>query len=146
MLIVGIIGLLASFFIKFIPFINIYRTPIQIASVLLLAIGIYWKGGYSVEMDWRTKVEALEQQVKETEVKSTKTNTIIKKVYVNKIKIVKQDRIVLQERIKEVEKIIDKDCKVAPEAINLLNQSAKKPKVTVEVLPLIVDPIQGGTK
>jgi hypothetical protein len=34
----------------------------------------------------------------------------------------------MQEKIKEVEKLIDAECKVAPEAILILNQASITPK------------------
>ena len=139
-MIVGLLGILVSFFIKFIPFINIYRTPIQIVSIIVFCSGIYWYGGYTTEMLWRDEVAKLEEKVAAAEKQSVKTNTVIKKVYVDRVKIVKQDVVVVQEKIKEVEKLIDKDCKVAPEAVQLLNQAAKpRNKGTVEVEPLKKD-------
>lgn len=135
----GALGIIAGFFIKFIPWINIYRTPIQIVSIILFCSGVYWYGGYTTEMLWREEVVRLEEQVAEAEKKSVKTNTVIKKVYVDRVKIVKQDVVVVQEKIREVEKLIDKDCKVAPEAIQLLNQSARPRQGTVTVGPLTKD-------
>ena len=38
----GALGIIAGFFIKFIPWINIYRTPIQIVSIVLFCSGVYW--------------------------------------------------------------------------------------------------------
>jgi hypothetical protein len=134
----GLIGILASFFIKFIPFINIYRTPIQIISIIVFCSGIYWYGGYTTEMLWRDEVAKLEEQVKEAEKKSNKVNKVIQKVYVDRVKIVKQDVVVIQEKIREVSNVIDKDCKVSPEAVNLLNQAARR-KPVVEVEPLKKD-------
>jgi hypothetical protein len=125
-----------GFFIRFIPWINIYRTPIQIVSIVLFCSGVYWYGGYTTEMIWREQVAALQQQVADSEKKSVETNTVIKKVYIDRIKVVKQDVVVVQEKIREVQKIIDQDCRVAPEAINLLNEAAKSRKSTVEVQPL----------
>ena len=139
LLAVGLIGLLVGFFIRFIPFINIYRTPILIASTIIFCIGLYWKGGYSVEQDWRERVEQLEGQVKQAEKQSVKANTVIKKVYVDRVKVIKQDVVVVQEKIKEIEKLIDKDCKIAPEAVQLLNQAAKTKKAAGEVDPLKKD-------
>ena len=132
----GALGILLGFFIRFIPWINIYRTPIQIVSIVLFCSGVYWYGGYTTEMIWREQVAALEQQVADSEKKSVETNTVIKKVYIDRIKVVKQDVVVVQEKIREVQKIIDQDCRVAPEAINLLNEAAKSRKATVEVQPL----------
>ena len=132
----GALGILLGFFIRFIPWINIYRTPIQIVSIVLFCSGVYWYGGYTTEMIRREQVAALEQQVADSEKKSVETNTVIKKVYIDRIKVVKQDVVVVQEKIREVQKIIDQDCRVAPEAINLLNEAAKSRKATVEVQPL----------
>ena len=138
-MIAGLAGILISYFIRFVPFINIYRTPIQIISIIVFCSGIYWYGGYSTEMLWRDEVTKMEEKVKESEEKSKKVNTVLKKVYVDRVKIVKQDVVVVQEKIKEVEKLIDKDCKVAPEAIQLLNEAARPRKGTVEVGPLQKD-------
>jgi hypothetical protein len=135
----GALGIIVGFFIKFIPWINIYRTPILIVSILLFCSGVYWYGGYTTEMLWREEVAKLEAKVAEAEKQSVKTNTVIKKVYVDRVKIVKQDVVVVQEKIREVEKLIDKDCKVAPEAIQLLNEAARPRKGTVEVGPLKKD-------
>ena len=132
----GALGILLGFFIRFIPWINIYRTPIQSVSIVLFCSGVYWYGGYTTEMIWREQVAALEQQVADSEKKSVETNTVIKKVYIDRIRVVKQDVVVVQEKIREVQKIIDQDCRVAPEAINLLNEAAKSRKATVEVQPL----------
>lgn len=138
LLFIGAAGLIVGFFTKFIPFINIYRTPILIASVVVFCTGLYWKGGYSVEQDWRERVEAMEAKVAESEIKSKKVNTVIKKVYLDRVKVVKQDVVVIQEKIREVSNTIDRDCKVSPEAVNLLNQAARR-KPVVEVEPLKKD-------
>jgi len=137
-MIAGAIGILASFFIKFIPFINIYRTPIQIISIIVFCSGVYWYGGYSTEMIWRDQVAKMEAKVAESEVKSKKVNRVIQKVYVDRVKVVKQDVVVVQEKIREISNTIDKDCKITPEAIDLLNQAARR-KPTVEVEPLKKD-------
>jgi len=137
-MIAGAIGILASFFIKFIPFINIYRTPIQIVSIIVFCSGVYWYGGYSTEMIWRDQVAQMEAKVAESEAKSKKVNRVIQKVYVDRVKVVKQDVVVVQEKIREISNTIDKDCKITPEAIDLLNQAARR-KPTVEVEPLRKD-------
>lgn len=140
----GALGIILGFFIRFIPWVNIYRTPILIVSIILFCSGVYWYGGYTTEMIWREEVARLEEKVAESEKQSVKTNTVIKKVYVDRVKIVKQDVVVVQEKIREVEKLIDKECRVAPEAINLLNEAARPRKGTVEVGPL--QPLPKGDK
>jgi hypothetical protein len=126
-LVVGLLGALSSYFIRFIPTLIPYAEAVKIAGIVLLVLGVYLKGGYSVEMEWREKVTKVEEKVAVVEEKSQEANVVVQKVYVDKIKVVKDTKIVVQEKIVEVEKIIDAECKVAPEALDLLNQAAKNP-------------------
>ncbi len=45
----GLLGLVATFVMKFIPLVYVYRTPIQAVSVVLIAIGTYMAGAISNE-------------------------------------------------------------------------------------------------
>lgn len=130
-LVVGAVGTFFSFFllhriVRWLPALAPYHLFLQIISIALLVIGIYFRGGYGVEMEWRARVAELEEKVKVSEAKSKEVNTVIQKVYVDKIKTVKDTQIVVQEKIKEVEKIIDKECKVPDEAVNLHNEAIRR--------------------
>lgn len=138
-LIIGILATIAGWFIKFVPIFNKYRLPLQIAGVLLLVCGVYFRGGYAIEMEWRERVAKLETQIKEAEAKSKEINTEIKKVYITKYKVIRKDRVVIQEKIVKEAAAIDKECKVSPSAISILNEAAKPLKATVEVGPLKKD-------
>ena len=135
----GAVLTLASYLVKWIPGISAYKLPMRIAGILLLISGVYFYGGYSTEMIWRERVAEMEAKVDEAEKKSAKVNTVIKKVYVDRIKRVTEQKIVIQDRIVKEKEIIDKDCRVPPEAINILNSAARAPKATVEVGPLQKD-------
>lgn len=87
---VGTAGLVASWLITFIPFLNIYRKWIQLASILLLVAGIYWYGGYSNEMLWRARVAEMEEKVKLAEEKSQKANAEIETRVVEKTKVIRE--------------------------------------------------------
>ena len=127
-LIAGIVGFAASFFfgfvVRYLPAIAPYRMIVQIASIVLLVAGVYFKGGYSVEMEWRKKVAELEAKIAVAEQQSKDANTEIKTVYVDKVRVVKETQVVIQEKIKNVEVKIDSECKIAPEAISILNEAA----------------------
>jgi hypothetical protein len=127
-LIAGIISFVASFFfgyvVRWLPAIAPYHLLIQIVSIVLLVSGVYFKGGYSVEMAWREKVTELEAKVAVAEQQSKEANTQIQTVYVDRVKVVKEKQIIIQEKIKTVEAKIDSICKVAPEAIDILNEAA----------------------
>lgn len=127
-LIAGIIGFAASFFfgyvVRWLPAIAPYHLMIQVISIVLLVSGVYFKGGYSVEMSWRNRVAELEAQVAISEQKSKEVNEKIVTVYKDKIKVVKETQVVVQEKIKTVEVKIDSQCKITADTIDILNQAA----------------------
>jgi hypothetical protein len=77
-------------------------------------------------MSWRNKVAELEEKVKISEAKSKTANVEIQTVYRDKVKLVKETQVVIQERIKEVEKRSDSQCTIDTEVINILNEAAKR--------------------
>ena len=129
-LIVGAIGSFLSFFVlhkilnKF-PALAPYHLLIQIISAVLLIAGIYFKGGYDVEASWRDKVRVAQEKAALAEAQAKEANTKLDAEIKKKQKVVKENTVVYRDRIREVEKIIDKECKVAPEAIDIHNAAAK---------------------
>jgi len=123
-MIAGIAIYALSFLTRFVPPLIPYSGIARIFGTILTVVGIYFFGSYSTEMLWRAKVTELEKQIKISEAKSKEINIQIQKVYVDRVKVVKQTQIVIQEKIKEVEIKIDSECKVAPEAVDILNEAA----------------------
>ena len=127
-LIVGIVGFVASFFfgyvVRWIPTIAPYHLLIQVISIVLLVAGVYFKGGYSVEMAWRERVAELEAKIAISEQKSKEVNEKIVTVYKDRVKVVKETQVVVQEKIKIVEVKIDSQCTITPDTIDILNQAA----------------------
>ena len=128
-----------SYLIKWLPGISAYKLPMRVGGIFLLICGVYFYGGYSTEMQWRERVSEMEAKVADAEKKSAKTNTVIKKVYVDRVKRVTEQKVVIQDRIVKEKEIIDKDCRVPPEAISILNSAARGLKGTVEIGPLQKD-------
>jgi uncharacterized coiled-coil protein SlyX len=127
-LITGIIGFAASFFfgyvVRWLPSIAPYHLLIQVVSIVLLVAGVYFKGGYSVEMAWRERVADLEAKVAVAEQKSKEVNEKIVTVYQDRVKVVKETQVVVQEKIKTVEVKIDSQCKITADTVDILNQAA----------------------
>ncbi len=131
-LISGAIGTFFTFFIlhrvvRWFPAIAPYHLILQIVSIVLLIGGVYLKGGYGVEMEWREKLRIAEERARSAEEQAKKVNEKIVTVYKDRVKVVKENVVVYQDKIKEVEKIINKECKIAPEVIDIHNNAAKPP-------------------
>ncbi len=116
------------FLVGWIPGLRNYKTLVQILGIVLLVAGIYWKGGYGVEMEWRSKVAEMEAKLKAAEEQSKQVNTVIETKVVTKVKHIKDVQIKLQKEIVEKEKLINGDCEVPAEAIEILNKAAERPQ------------------
>lgn len=116
-----------SFITRVLPLLIPYSSAIRLLGSILTVVGIYFFGSYSTEMEWRAKVAELEIKVAAAEQKSTEANVKIETVVKEKIKYVKETRVVIQDHIRTVEAKIDSICKVAPEAIDILNEAAANP-------------------
>ena len=127
LLVAGLIGMVIGFIGGKIPFVGTYATIIKIVSIVLFCIGLYWKGGYSVEEDWRQRVAEMEAKIKIAEEKSKEVNTVIETKYKDRVKKVTETRNIIVEKIKINEKIIDAKCELDPVVISILNEAAKKP-------------------
>jgi hypothetical protein len=122
--IVGLLGLLGSFFFGFIPFFGGYTLPIKIVSILLLIIGVWFEGGISNNNAWLEKIHALEKKIAEAEVKSAQANTKLVSQIAEKNKEIAAAQANLKSRIKQITSILDGECKVPVDAIDILNEAA----------------------
>ena len=101
-LIAGAVITVAGFFVRFIPVVNTYRVPVQIAGILLLTAGVYFEGGYTTEMAWRERVAEVEAKLAVAEKRSAEVNTEIV------TRVVTQTRIV-KERGDDIIKYVDRE-------------------------------------
>jgi hypothetical protein len=120
----GVVLYVASKLVKWIPMSGSYILVVELAGVALLIVAAYFAGGHDTRAAWQARVKDLEQQVAAAEAKSKEINTVIQYQYRDKVRTVKETQVVVQERIvKEVAKM-DAECRVSPEAIDILNQAA----------------------
>jgi len=120
---------IVSKLVAWLPIISRYKTPAEVLGVIILVVSSYLFGSYGTEMVWRERVKELEAKVAKAEEESKQANSKIQEKIVTKVKEIK----VFQDRIKEVivekEKIIDAQCKVPQEALDILNSSAQNKSV-----------------
>ena len=129
-LIVGVLGLISSFVLNFIPSFKLYHLPIQVLSVLLIAVGVWFQGAMSNQAEWEAKVAEMQVKVAEAEAKSQEENVKIITKTVKKLELVRTkgqdiinyvDREVVKDR--EVIKFVE-NCPIPQIIINTHNAAA----------------------
>ena len=128
-LIAGATGWAAAWVGQWIPFYGRYAQVLKPVGIVLVILGIYMKGGYSNEMSWRAKVEALEAKIKVSEQQSRDANTKLSTVVKEKNKAIQDNKYIVLGHIKQNAAKIDQECRVDTEAVKILNESAVMPKV-----------------
>ena len=131
-LIAGAVGSFLTFFalnriLRWFPAIAPYYLILQIISAALLVGGIYFKGGYSVEMAWREKVKEAEAKVAVAEEQSKELNIKLEEERKKKQKVKVEYYTTVKTEIKEVEKVINAKCEIDPQVNELLNKAATNP-------------------
>jgi hypothetical protein len=134
LLVVGVVLTVAGFFAHRIPLVWQYQLPFKFLGIALLVLGVYFRGGYAVEAEWRERVAEVEAKLKVAEQKSAETNTKIDSAAREKIRIIRgQTQIVRQYIDREVVKYDTKfmpggQCEIPQEFVRAHNQSAERVK------------------
>ena len=134
LLLLGIALTVLGFFVHKIPFLYQYQLPFKIAGVILLALGVYFRGGYSVEMTWRERVTELEKKLAAADAKSAEVNTVIEQKVVYRDRVVREQGKTLTEYVdREGVKLIPAQCDRLPqELIDVHNRAARIDRVADE--------------
>ena len=125
MLLIGIVGVTASFILSFIPFISQYRLVIQIVSILLLVVGVYYEGAISNNAQWEQKVSELEVKLAKAEKDSAELNTLLIEELLRNEKVIVEINNLNKKYLNSIKIRIDKECKIGSEVINLHNSAAR---------------------
>jgi hypothetical protein len=128
-LIAGVTGWAAAWIGRWIPFYGSYAQVLKPIGIVLVVLGVFMKGGYSNEMEWRAKVEALEAKIKVSEQQSKDANTKLSTVVKEKNKAIQDNKYIVLGHIKQSAAKIDHECRLDSEAVKILNESATMPGV-----------------
>jgi hypothetical protein len=130
MLLAGIIGLLAGWIGRWIPFFDAYARLLKPIGIVLLLGGVYFKGGEATNDAWRSKIADLEAKIAVAEAKSKDANAKLSTAVKEKNAAIQESKIVVQTKLKRDAVKIDAECKLDPAAVEILNESARDIKRT----------------
>jgi 4-hydroxyphenylpyruvate dioxygenase-like putative hemolysin len=124
---------IAGFFAHRIPLVWQYQLPFKVLGIALLVAGVYFRGGYGVEMAWRERVAEVEAKLKVAEEQSAKENVRIQERVVKKTEyITRRGQDIIQYVDREIVRYDTKfapggQCEIPREFIKALNQAAEAP-------------------
>jgi hypothetical protein len=111
-----------------------YKTPVQIVSLIMIVVGVYMSGSIANEEAWQARVKELEAKIAAAQVESEKENVKVVEKVVTQQKVIKVKG---DEVIKYIEKEVVKydtkflpggECEIPKEFVKSLNEAAKPPE------------------
>jgi hypothetical protein len=121
---VGCLGLVASFVLGFLPFIAVYKNSIQIISICLFSLGLWYEGGIAKDKEWKAKVAALEVEIAKKYASSARADTEIVTKIITKKQVIKEKGDTIIEYIdREIVKF-DSTCPIPEKLISAHNAAA----------------------
>jgi hypothetical protein len=124
-LLLGVFGTFFGYVILRTPIIWKYAIPIKLISIPLLILAIFAEGYLYASKSWIEETKKFEEKVKLAEEEAKDANDKLGKALEEKNKSIVQQRVVIQERIKEVQVKVNEECKISPEVVTILNDAAK---------------------
>jgi hypothetical protein len=122
-LVLGLVGTLSSYFIRFIPPLMPYASIIKTIGIVLLVIGVWFRGGYDVEMSWRDKVNEMQAKIAVAEAKSKEANVALDKKLTESRSVIKDRVNANQKAIEDNRNSINAECRVNDTAWMLYNRA-----------------------
>jgi NADH:ubiquinone oxidoreductase subunit 6 (subunit J) len=124
LLIISTLTLAATYFLRIIPFVRTHAIVLRLTAVAVLLLTVWMLGGISNEAKWQARVQELEARVAAAEKAAAEANSQIDTVYVDRIKVVKEIQYVVRKDIANSASALDANCRIIPEAVDILNQAA----------------------
>lgn len=144
MVFAGFAGLIISFFVE-----TIYTAAARLLCLSLLMLGIYMEGILSFREHHNKQVKEYEVKVELAERKAEEAKGKTEIVYQDRVKVVKQVQVVVQEKIRDIAVQIDDKCEITPESVNLLNAMARSNPSFLNSLPpitIVSEPVRSLTE
>ena len=133
-LIVGAVATFLSYFVinrvlRWFPPLAPYLTFVQLVSAALLLAGVYFKGSYQTEAEWRAKVAEVEAKVAKAEAESRQANDKLAKKVADRVRVIRERGLVVKQYIdREVVKY-DESCKIPDAVVKAHNAAAKNEEI-----------------
>lgn len=121
----GVIFTVLGFVLR-IPALATYRLIFQVVGVIALGAGLYFKGGYEVESQWRARVQEQQAEIERLRAAQAEVNTKVVTEYIETVKTIKGKTNVIIEKVPEYISVKDDAGCTIPDGVRVLLNAAAK--------------------
>ena len=125
LLLTGIVATAAGFVAHRVPVLWHYQLAFKLGGILLLVLGVYFRGGLAVEQDWRERVATVEARLAQAEKASAEANQQIDTRVQKQVTSIRQRMTYVKQYVdREVVRYNDQ-CAIPQTFINAHNAAAE---------------------
>lgn len=124
-LVLGVLAIVISMFLQQFPLIKRYQTPLWLLGLILCIAGVWYSGGIAKDREYQQRISDLQVQIAQAEKRAAEANARVEYVYRDRVEVVEKIRYKVISAIRESSNALDANCQVIPEAVDILNQSAR---------------------
>lgn len=128
LLLIGIMAVAVGFVAHRIPALGQYQLAFKLGGIVLLVLGVYFRGGLAVETEWRERVATVEARLAIAEKASAEANQTIETRTQQQVSRIRQRMTYVRQYVdREVVKYNDQ-CTIPEPFIRAHNNAAEVPK------------------
>jgi hypothetical protein len=128
LLLTGIASTIAGWVAHRVPSLWPYQLGLKLAGILLLVLGVYFRGGVAVETEWRERVAVVEAKLAMAEKVSAEANTQIESKTQKKTTQIRERTTYIRQYVDREVVRYDTGCTIPQPFVQAHNRAAEAPK------------------
>ena len=124
-LLIGILGLIVSFFLDFIPVVKPYKLLVQVTSIFVVVTSIWYEGGIAKDEEYKAIIAEYDKKIAVAEAKSESYNEQLSTVLKDNTQKINTFTSYNKKKLQELADKVNKDCKIDKPIIDILNDAAR---------------------
>jgi hypothetical protein len=125
LLVIGILGIIAGFLLSNIPFIGTNGKLIQIVSILITVLAVWYEGGIAKDQEYKKQIADLQLKVSRAEAQSAESNTKLAEEILKRQQAIQQITAANKQKLNNQAVELNKACTVNDDVISILNDAAR---------------------
>lgn len=124
-LLVGLLGLVASWVLKKLPFFQAWGLQVQVAAIILTLVGVWYEGGIAKDAEYRERIAALQLKVAQADAAAAEANTKLAEAVAKAEQDIHDITNANQKKLAALSGQLNKTCTIGQDVLSVLNDAAK---------------------
>lgn len=123
--VLGVLAVVAGYFLDSIPFIGTNAKTIQVAGILLTVVGVWFEGGISRDQYYREKIAELKEKIAQSEVQSAEANTKLAEQLAKNQQLTRDITSANKQRMTQQAQQLNSQCTINQNVVDIINDAAR---------------------